>query len=66
MLVGIFFAALAAIFFMNKISPHQWFNYMAISHIFMAIAATFFYLGTTKIDMSVAKNKPVGKQKEND
>lgn len=59
MLIGIFFAALAALFFMNKISPHQWFNYIATSHIFMAIAATFFYLGTTKIDMSAAKNKPV-------
>ena len=55
MLVGVFFAALAAIFFMNKISPHQWFNYSSISHIFMSIAATFFYLGTTKIDMTAAK-----------
>lgn len=55
-LVGIIFAALAAIFFMNKISPHQWFNYISISHVLMAIAATFFYLGTKKIDMS-AVNK---------
>ncbi len=55
MLAGIGFAALAALFFMNKISPHQWFNYLAISHVFMAIAATFFYLGTLKIDMSVIK-----------
>ncbi len=55
MLVGVGFAALAAIFFMNKISPHQWFNYMCISHVFMAIAATYFYIGTTKIDMSKAK-----------
>jgi len=54
MLFGVGFAALAAIFFMNKISLHQWFNYMAVSHILMSIAATFFYLGTTKIDMTVA------------
>jgi hypothetical protein len=55
MLIGVGFAALAALFFMNKISPHQWFNYLSISHVFMAIAATFFYLGTLKIDMSVKK-----------
>jgi hypothetical protein len=55
MLAGVGFAALAALFFMNKISPHQWFNYLSISHVFMAIAATFFYLGTKRIDMSVVK-----------
>ena len=56
LLTGVAFAALAALFFMNEISPHQWFNYIAISHVFMAIAATFFYFGTEKIDMSVVKN----------
>lgn len=55
-LTGVGFAALAALFFMTKISPHQWFNYMAVSHILMAIAATFFYLGAIKIDMSEIKN----------
>ena len=65
MLIGVFFAALAAIFFMNKISPHQWFNYLSISHIFMAIAATFFYLGTTKIDMSRANDRPFVERKKN-
>lgn len=64
-LIGVSFAALAAIFFMNKISPHQWFNYISISHIFMAIAAIFFYLGTKKIDMSVAKTKPFVNREEN-
>jgi len=53
MLAGVGFAALAAIFFMTKISPHQWFNYLCISHTFMAAAATLFYIGTKKIDMSV-------------
>jgi hypothetical protein len=53
MLAGVGFAALAAIFFMTKISLHQWFNYLCISHVLMAVAAAFFYWGTTKIDMTV-------------
>lgn len=53
MLAGVGFAALAAVFFMTKTSPHPWFNYLCVSHIFMAAAATFFYLGTKRIDMSV-------------
>ncbi len=57
MLVGIGFAAIAALFFMNKISPHQWFNYISISHVLMAIAATFFYIGTLYIDMSASYKK---------
>lgn len=52
LLIGVGFAAVAALFFMTETSLHQWFNYIAISHIFMAIAATFFYLGAQKIDMS--------------
>ncbi len=57
MLTGIGFAAVAALFFMNKISPHQWFNYIAVSHTFMAIAAAFFYQGAKRIDMSVVERK---------
>lgn len=56
-LTGIAFAALAALFFMNEISPHKWFNYISVSHVLMAISATFFYIGTTKIDMSVIKKE---------
>lgn len=55
MLVGVGFAAIAALFFMNKISPHQWFNYLSVSHVFMAVAATFFYEGAKRIDMSEAE-----------
>jgi len=55
MLIGVGFAAIAALFFMTKTSPHQWFNYLSVSHILMAVAATFFYIGTTKIDMSVTR-----------
>ena len=51
-LIGVFFAAIAALFFMNKISPHQWFNYAATSHLFMAVAACFFYFGANRIDMT--------------
>ena len=58
LLTGVGFAAIAALFFMNKISPHQWFNYIATSHIFMAVAATFFYIGAKKIDMSENYQSP--------
>lgn len=51
-LIGVAFAAVAALFFMNKISPHQWFNYLSISHVLMAVAAYFFYRGAIRIDMS--------------
>jgi hypothetical protein len=53
MLAGVGFAALAALFFMTKMSPHLWFDYLCVSHVLMAIAATFFYLGIIRIDMSV-------------
>lgn len=55
MLAGVGFAALAALFFMTKISPHRWFDYLCVSHVLMAIAATFFYFGTVRIDMSVTQ-----------
>lgn len=57
MLAGVGFAAVAAIFFMFKISPHQWFNHLCMSHVFMAIAATFFYWGTIRIEMSANGKK---------
>ncbi len=51
MLIGVAFAAAAALFFMNKISFHQWFNYLSISHVLMAVAACFFYMGAIRIKM---------------
>lgn len=51
LLIGVLFAAFAALIFMNKISPHTWFNYLSTSHVLMAIAAYFFYLGAMRIDM---------------
>jgi hypothetical protein len=56
LLTGVGFAALAALFFMTKMSPHHWFDYLCVSHVFMAIAATFFYMGAARIEMSVAGN----------
>lgn len=50
-LIGVAFAAIAALFFMNGISIHTWFNHLSASHVLMAVAAWFFYLGATKIDM---------------
>lgn len=51
-LVGIALAAIAALVFMNKLSPHQWFNHIAVSHVFMAFAAYFFYKGASKIEIT--------------
>ncbi len=50
-LIGIAFAALAALVFMNKLSPHQWFNHLALSHTLMAVASYFIYRGVMKIEM---------------
>ncbi|WP_321344642.1 DUF6962 family protein [uncultured Draconibacterium sp.] len=50
-LIGVAFAAVAALIFMNKLSIHQWFNYLSASHVLMAVAAYFFYRGAKNIDM---------------
>jgi len=56
-LTGIVMAAIAAIIFMNHLSPHPWFNHIALSHMFLVAAAIFFYLGARKTDMgTVAEN----------
>ncbi|QIA08314.1 DUF6962 family protein [Draconibacterium halophilum] len=51
MLIGVAFAAVAALFFMNEIVIHQWFNHISASHVLMAVAAWFFYLGANRINM---------------
>ena len=50
-LIGVAFAAVAALIFMNTLSIHQWFNYLSASHVLMAVAAYFFYRGAKNIDM---------------
>jgi len=52
LLAGVAFAAVAALFFMTKTSPHRWFDYLCVSHVLMAIAAWLFYLGAMRIDMN--------------
>lgn len=52
-LIGIGIAAVAALFFMNHWVIHTWFNHIAASHTLMAVAAYFFYLGASKVDLSV-------------
>ncbi|MBK6265565.1 hypothetical protein JKA74_10995 [Marivirga sp. S37H4] len=54
-MAGIGFAALSALTFSTQFSIHEWFNYLSLSHIWMAVATVFIYLGVTKI--SVAKKK---------
>ncbi len=46
---GVALASLAALFYMNQISLHTWFNYLDISHTVMAIAAYVFYLGAENL-----------------
>lgn len=43
-MAGIGFAALSALVFTTEFSIHRWFNFLALSHLFMA-AATFFIYG---------------------
>lgn len=49
-MTGIGFAAIAAIVFAKQISLHIWFNHMALSHVFISLAALFFFLGAKKMD----------------
>lgn len=56
-LLAVGLASVAALFYMNKVSFHTWFNYLDISHTVMAMAAVVFYLGALNL------NKP-GKNRE--
>lgn len=49
-IIGVGFCAISALFFMNEWSLHMWFNYLDISHVFMTIAAIFFYKGALKFN----------------
>lgn len=46
---SILFAFVAAIIHLTKFSMHKWFNYLDISHIFMAISSYILYLGVSKM-----------------
>ena len=60
-LIGIGFAALAALVFMNELSVHQWFNHLALSHTLMAVASWFIYRGVMRIDMKERFSEPARK-----
>lgn len=49
-IIGVAFCAISALFFMNEWSIHTWFNYLDVSHVFMTIAALFFYKGALLFD----------------
>ena len=45
LLYAVFISAVAATVHLTKFSPHQWFNYLDLSHVLMALAAYAFYRG---------------------
>lgn len=51
MLIGISFAMISALVFMNEFSIHKWFNYLDLSHTLMAFAAYFFYRAALKFNL---------------
>lgn len=48
-LIGVFVAAIAALFYMNEVGISKWFNHFDISHTLMAVAAFIFYKGSVKM-----------------
>ncbi len=44
-IIGVLFACLAALIFVNQLSLDIWFNYIDISHCLLAVAVCFFYRG---------------------
>ena len=49
LLIAVAISALAATVHLTKFAPHVWFNHLDLSHVLIAIAAYFFYLGTMRI-----------------
>jgi MFS family permease len=47
---GVIFALLAAVIFTLRLSINEWFNYIDISHLMMAITAIFFYRAASAIE----------------
>lgn len=48
-LIAVGFSAISALIYMNEWGISKWFNHYDISHIFMAISALYFYLGSKRI-----------------
>lgn len=54
-MAGIGFAALSALTFSTQFTIHAWFNYLSLSHVWMAVASVFIYLGVKKIEVEKKK-----------
>ena len=48
--------AIASLVFMNKFSPHTWFNYLDLSHTLLAIASYVFYKGALRLGRREGKH----------
>lgn len=56
-MAGIGFAALSALVFATEFSIHEWFNYLSLSHVLMAVATVFIYEGVKRIKIKETKPK---------
>lgn len=54
LVVGVIFALLAAVTFTMRLSISEWFNYIDISHVLMAVTAIFFYRAADSVDTNRA------------
>lgn len=50
------FAFVAAVVFVAKWDIDQWFRHVDLAHVFMALAAYYFYLGSRKLMLQTAHN----------
>lgn len=48
-IAGVGVASIAALIFMNELSPSIWFNHIDVSHVLMAVAAQMFYKGALRL-----------------
>ncbi|MEQ8364849.1 MAG: hypothetical protein RH948_18385 [Cyclobacteriaceae bacterium] len=48
-IIGVGIASIAALIFMNEISPSIWFNHIDLSHVIMAVAAQVFCKGALQL-----------------
>jgi hypothetical protein len=49
--IGTSLAAIASLTHLFKLSLHEWFNYNDVSHVFMAFAIYYYYLGAVNLKM---------------
>ncbi|HET8861195.1 DUF6962 family protein [Marivirga sp.] len=56
-MAGIGFAALSALAFATKFNIHEWFNFLCLSHVMMAVATIYMYGGVKRIKINEGKVK---------